>query len=157
MILDYNFQILGIKTTVGHYIIIFSRNSSWLQRPVTRSFDVYIDLRPNKLLSKQSWGWWFETPSRPFWRHRNVIVTFANTFPCMKMVVFWFKYQWIYNTPALAPNRRPIIICSNDDKVWSYGSISPPALISNYIHYKMGDGITYSFPNSNGATIDVWN
>ena len=22
-------------------------------------------------LSKQSWGWWFETPSRPSWRHRN--------------------------------------------------------------------------------------
>ena len=36
------------------------------QRPVTRSFDVYFDLRANKRLSKQSWGWWFETPSRPF-------------------------------------------------------------------------------------------
>ena len=27
------------------------------QRPVTRSFDVYFDLRLNKRLSKQSWGW----------------------------------------------------------------------------------------------------
>ena len=26
----------------------------------------------NKLLSKQSWGWWFETPSRSLWRHCNV-------------------------------------------------------------------------------------
>ena len=34
------------------------------QRPVTRSFDVFFDLRLNKWLSKQSWGWWFETPSR---------------------------------------------------------------------------------------------
>ena len=41
------------------------------QRPVTRSFDVFFDLRPNKRLSKQSWGWWFETPSRPIWRHFN--------------------------------------------------------------------------------------
>ena len=41
------------------------------QRPVTRSFDVFFDLRLNKLLSKQSWGWWFETLSRPLWRHRN--------------------------------------------------------------------------------------
>ena len=41
------------------------------QRPVTRSFDVYFDLRPNKRLSKQLWGWWFETQSRPLWRHRN--------------------------------------------------------------------------------------
>ena len=42
------------------------------QRPVTRSFDVYFDLRPNKGLSKQLWGWWFETQSCPLWRHRNV-------------------------------------------------------------------------------------
>ena len=40
------------------------------QRPVTRSFDVFIDLRLNKRLGKQ-WGWWFETPSRPLWRHCN--------------------------------------------------------------------------------------
>ena len=42
-----------------------------IQRPVTRSFDVFFDLRLNKRLSKQSWGWWFETPSRPLWHHRN--------------------------------------------------------------------------------------
>ena len=43
------------------------------QRPVTRSFDVYFDLRLNKRLSKQSWGWWFETPTRSFWRQCNEI------------------------------------------------------------------------------------
>ena len=42
------------------------------QRPVTRSFNDFFDLRLNKRLSKQSWGWWFETPSRPLCRHRNV-------------------------------------------------------------------------------------
>ena len=41
------------------------------QRPVTRSFDVFFDLRLNKQLSKQSWRWWFETLSRPLWHHRN--------------------------------------------------------------------------------------
>ena len=35
------------------------------QRSVTRSVDVFFDLRPNKRLSKQSRGWWFEPPSRP--------------------------------------------------------------------------------------------
>ena len=40
--------------------------------PVTWSFDVFLDLRLNNRLSKQSWGWWFETPSRPLWRHCNV-------------------------------------------------------------------------------------
>ena len=34
------------------------------QMPVTRSFDVFFDLCLNKRLSKQSYGWWFETPSR---------------------------------------------------------------------------------------------
>ena len=41
-------------------------------RPVTWSFTVFFDLRLNKRLSKQSWGWRFETPSRPLWRHCNV-------------------------------------------------------------------------------------
>ena len=41
------------------------------QRPVTRSFDVFFDLRLNKRLSKLSWGWWFETPPSSSWRHCN--------------------------------------------------------------------------------------
>ena len=56
------------------------------QRPVTRSFDVYFDLRPNKRLSKQSWGWWFETLLCSLWRHRNVITGHEHdislTFKC---------------------------------------------------------------------------
>ena len=40
------------------------------EKPVTRGFDVFFDLRPNKRLSKQSWGWWFETPLP----HYDVIV-----------------------------------------------------------------------------------
>ena len=50
------------------------------QRPVTRSFDVYFDLRPNKRLSKQSWGWWFETLSRPF----DVIVMISSKYSYQK-------------------------------------------------------------------------
>ena len=42
------------------------------QRPVTRSFDVFFDMSLNKRLSKQSWGWWFETLPCPLWRHHNV-------------------------------------------------------------------------------------
>ena len=43
------------------------------QRPVTRSFDAFLNLHLNKRLCKQ-WGWWFETPSRPLWRHCHVIM-----------------------------------------------------------------------------------
>ena len=41
------------------------------RRPVTRGFDVFFDLRLNKQLSKQPWGWWFETPSWSLWRQCN--------------------------------------------------------------------------------------
>ena len=41
------------------------------QRPVTWSFDVFFDLRLNKRLSKQSWGWWSEMPPRSLWRQCN--------------------------------------------------------------------------------------
>ena len=39
------------------------------QRPVTRSFYVFFDLRRNKPLSKQWGDRWFETPSCPLWSH----------------------------------------------------------------------------------------
>ena len=41
------------------------------QRPVPWSCDVFFDPRLNKRLIKQWWGWWFETLSRPLWRHCN--------------------------------------------------------------------------------------
>ena len=43
------------------------------QRPVTRSYDDFFDPRLYKRLSKQSWGWWFETLSRPLLRHCNAM------------------------------------------------------------------------------------
>ena len=42
-------------------------------RPATRSFYMFsLICALNKRLSKQSWGWWFETQSRSLWRHCNV-------------------------------------------------------------------------------------
>ena len=41
------------------------------QRPVTRGFDVFFELRLNKRYSKQSLGWWLETPSWSLWRQCN--------------------------------------------------------------------------------------
>ena len=58
------------------------------QRPLTRSFDVFFDLRLNKLLSKQSWGWWFEMPSHPLWRHRNALWLS----PCGLVTPYYVKY-----------------------------------------------------------------
>ena len=41
------------------------------QRPVTWSFNVFLDLRLNKRLSKQSRRRRFKTPPRSLWRHCN--------------------------------------------------------------------------------------
>ena len=65
------------------------------QRPITRSFDVYFDLRPNKQLSKQPWCWWFETPSRSLWLHRNVFC-FDRSNPWQTSLNFWVQSEvWI--------------------------------------------------------------
>ena len=57
------------------------------QRPVMRSFDVLFDLHLNKRLNKQSWGWWFETPSRSLWRHCNGM----QIYTCL----YLFFYVWV--------------------------------------------------------------
>ena len=43
-------------------------------KALTRSFDVFFDLRLNERLRKHSWGWWFDTLPRPLWRHSNALV-----------------------------------------------------------------------------------
>ena len=66
------------------------------QRPVTRIFDVFFDLRLNKRLSKQSWGWWFETLSLPLWRHCNVV--FILTPPHYSCITSIFTHTGIIIT-----------------------------------------------------------
>ena len=50
----------------GHW-----RSSRTKASDAAQSFHVFFDLRLNKRLSKQSWGWWIEMPSLPLWRHCN--------------------------------------------------------------------------------------
>ena len=62
------------------------------QRPVTRSFHAFFGLHLNKPLSKQSWGWWFETISRPL-SHCNELDWFhqSKTMPYMMPAIWYFK------------------------------------------------------------------
>ena len=63
------------------------------QRPVTRSFDVFFDLRRNKRLSKRSWGWWFKTPWHSLWRHCNYIkMQFSVLFDWL---ISWDFLKWL--------------------------------------------------------------
>ena len=61
-----------------------------LTETVTRSFDVFFDLRLNKRLSKQSRRLWFETPSRSLWRHSNVV---PNSDPMIRAAAGSFGVQ----------------------------------------------------------------
>ena len=91
------------------------------QRPVTRSFDVFFDLRPNKQLSKHSWGWWFETLSCSLWRHCNGTDIWTGS---------WFSY--IYSLERFKPlilnllHRHLFLVekhCRSEQSM-KYGSIS---------------------------------
>ena len=62
------------------------------QRPVTRSFDIFFDLRLNKRLSKQSCGWWFETPSGSSWRHCNVRLLLTD----LVLTQILFTGYWLF-------------------------------------------------------------
>ena len=63
------------------------------QRSVTRSFGVFFDLHLNKRLSKQSWGWWFETPSHPLWRQCNDYKISSNM---SSSYVYELNRDWIF-------------------------------------------------------------
>ena len=87
------------------------------QRPVTRSFDVFFDLRLNKRLNKQWWGWWFETPSRSSWRHCNghglrneerasVWLPHHVTLIDMTPFVSTYKIFWNYSLRQLLPQKH---------------------------------------------------
>ena len=57
--------LLAICAGIHRSPVNFPHKGQW------RGALTFSDLCLNKLLSKQSWGWWFETPSRPLWRHSN--------------------------------------------------------------------------------------
>ena len=85
------------------------------QRPLTRSSDVFFYLRLTKWLSKQSWGWWFETPSRPLWRHCNVM---------WPLLLTWISYTnirinaWICNYIHVKQRNTMIHPCPDFNGGW---------------------------------------
>ena len=103
------------------------------QRPVTRSFDVFFHLRLNKRPNKQSWGWWFETLSRPLWRHGNGI-----------RILF-------LSLTTIGPSKYPSYMQLTRNRT--------QGIFMKYIswkHFENWDEIIYPFPNFSEASADVW-
>ena len=85
-------------------------------RPVTLSFDVFFDLRLHKPLSKQSWGWWFETPSRLLWHH-CVVDTSSLELAGMSSLELTKPRQLIYIYIFMASHMY--IICNMEKVYWA--------------------------------------
>ena len=64
----------SIFRVTGHLCGEFT-GPRWIPRTKASDadFDVFFDLSQNKWLSEAGdlWGWWFETPPCPLWRHSN--------------------------------------------------------------------------------------
>ena len=75
---QYCYMMTSSNGTFSAYLVLCEGNPPVTggfpsQRPVTRSFDVFFDLRMKKRSSKQSRHRWFARPSCPLWRHCNVM------------------------------------------------------------------------------------
>ena len=79
------------------------------QRSVTRSIVVFFDLRLNKRLSKKSWGWWFQTTSRPLRRHCKVVRISFSGYCCygdQPAMNFVLEIRWRLHITDAEPSSR---------------------------------------------------
>ena len=109
------------------------------QRPVTQSFDVFFDLRLNKRLSKQWWGWWFQTPSHPLWRHCNVY-----------MYTCWMVKVWRWQRRGYYGGGGDNNDSDNDDEVRDNNNATPTLIvvIHNQKRFNQFRGCPYPHQNS---------
>ena len=78
----------NIFRVTGHLCGKFA-DPRWISRTKASDAELwcFFDLRLNKRLSKQPWGWWFETPAWSLWRHRNVQVQ-------LLLISFWVTHAY---------------------------------------------------------------
>ena len=78
------------------------------QRPVARSFVFSFICTLSKRLSKQSYGWWFETQSRPLWRHCNDATQLSNIDQWKTTSCKWneFANAFLFDPNYAYENRR---------------------------------------------------
>ena len=98
-------------------------------------FDVFFDLRLDKRLRKQWWGWWFETPSRPLYCHYNAYRNISQGLKAASYVfrignVQLLKIDWYLASPTVFIYRFEIywrgflgvqLIISHDQANWWLG------------------------------------
>ena len=87
----------------------------------------FFYLRLNKRLSKQSWGWWFETPWRSLWRHCNVLARFLRN---------WWPV-WARSRVAPSIHPEPVTSASHPDPFYYHGLTEIKALIEPRLNVRL--------------------
>ena len=119
------------------------------QRPVTRSFDVFFDLRLNKRLSKQPWGWWLDSLSCPLWRHRNALGKFPRNQLCITLYIKC--YVCIHSESRCVHNLilngvcAPIAYCDNTMCSWVQPSNRIPLPTSSILCQHMASRDAHAY------------
>ena len=90
------------------------------QRPVMRSFGVFFDRHLNKRLSKQSWGWWFETPSRSLWRQCNDTALECGRIPLCGQIISCHILDYVRSTDPIMPKEKNKVCVSRNDIRFEY-------------------------------------
>ena len=102
------------------------------QRPVTRSFYVFFDLRLNKRLGKQSWGWWFERVDQMNWYFRSdsnsMRLSFSSHSVCdgeiMTLLLLWLTVTLLLWLMTWQPCCRKMYICGRSGMTTNEFSIT---------------------------------
>ena len=77
----------------------------WIPRTKASDAELWCFVRLNKPWSKQSWGWWFETPKHPLWRHCN-----ESRFP--------FKQVFSMEYPDDCQNKMCCLLWDGEELTW---------------------------------------
>ena len=90
----YIYHMLPLDCTHQHICPSQLNSNSTVTIKASDAELVLFDLRLNKRLRKQSWGWWFGTLSRPLWRHCNVSIICAGQPVSIQPIIITDGWQW---------------------------------------------------------------
>ena len=112
------------------------------QRLVTRSFDVFFYLCLTKRVSKQSRGWWFETPPRLSRRHHNENL---DSYACRCVFVNWWRVKAKIRKPV--SDNRESGVDIDQTSIWckSFGSKLPLGPLLSGILDPCHTGISFAY------------
>ena len=82
----------NVFRVTGHLCGEFT-GQRWIHRTKARDGELWCFLwsEPELRLSNHGWGWWFETPSRPLWRHFNETnMAFLHTYFIPRPLVYTY-------------------------------------------------------------------